>query len=145
MPTEGFEPSTSPLPRECSTPELGGPSWSGAHNAILDRAGQAARPPARERWTNFRHYFSVLSVWRPPTTGWRAVQVRGEVSGKNGVKGEDGGEGAVKPGKRAQRESREATALRDNLRRRKAGGQSKRAASEAPGPERPRPGPGRGR
>ncbi|MCH8183406.1 MAG: ATP-binding cassette domain-containing protein, partial [Proteobacteria bacterium] len=44
------------------------------------------------------------------------MRVRGDVSGKNGFEGdrggEFGGEGADKPGKRAQRESREAQALR---------------------------------
>lgn len=77
------------------------------------------------------------------------MRVRGDVSGKNDFEGDRGGEfggdGADKPGKRAQRESREAQALRDNLRRRKAGGQPKRADAGGPGPERPRPGPGRAR
>ena len=77
------------------------------------------------------------------------MQVRGDVSGKNDFEGdrggEFGGEGADKPGKRAQRESREATALRENLRRRKAGGQPKNEDAEAPGPERPRHGPEQGR
>ncbi len=68
------------------------------------------------------------------------------VNGKNhfgrapGADGEAGG-----PDKRAQRESREAAALRDNLRRRKGGGQPKSEATGPPGPERPRHGPGRTR
>lgn len=57
--------------------------------------------------------------------------------------GEGGGPG--KAGKRAQRESREASALRENLRRRKAGVRPKSSGSEAPSPERPRPGRDGGR
>ena len=45
-----------------------------------------------------------------------------------------------KPGKRAERESREAAALRDNLRRRKAGQRPKSGDSEAHSPERSRHG-----
>ncbi len=75
------------------------------------------------------------------------------MSGKNDLRGDGGresggdggemaGEGGApgKAGKRAQRESREAAALRENLRRRKAGVRPKSRRSEAPSPERPRPG-----
>ena len=81
------------------------------------------------------------------------------MSDKNDLRGEgghdsggDGGEsaggeggGPGKAGKRAQRESREASALRENLRRRKAGVRPKSRGSEAPSSEKPRHGGDGGR
>ena len=81
------------------------------------------------------------------------------MSGKNDLRGEgehdSGGDGSESPGaegggpgkagKRAQRESREASALRDNLRRRKAGARPKSSGSEPPSTEMPRHGGDGGR
>ena len=119
VPTERFELSTSPLPRECSTPELCGP---GSPFGAVWNWRLAAAEAVRQTATG------TLSGQAPYGTDWVMTENKSKAPAKVA---------------RELRRERLARALRDNLRRRKGskdGGKGDSGAATGGGGRRGAPG-----